>query len=122
MKWYLHALRHYASFRGTASRREYIGFLLVQLCAIALISFLERTFALANPEIGMGWLTALYLLLTLLPGLALATRRLHDTGHSGWWLLLCLLPPIGLLFMFGLALPKGGSATHGHLQTATQPH
>jgi len=49
-----------------------------------------------------------YILISLglfLPSLAIAVRRLHDTGRSGWWMLLTLLPilgPIVLLVFFVL--------------------
>jgi uncharacterized membrane protein YhaH (DUF805 family) len=34
-----------------------------------------------------------------LPSLAVGVRRLHDTGRSGWWLLLCLIPIIGSIIV-----------------------
>lgn len=40
-------------------------------------------------------LTGLYSLAVLLPTLAVSVRRLHDTGRSGWWLLIGLIPLIG---------------------------
>ena len=52
MNGYLQAWRRYATFRGRATRREFWGFLLLHVLAILLISFLERQFAIANPEIG----------------------------------------------------------------------
>ena len=59
MNGYLQAWRRYATFRGRATRREFWGFLLLHVLAILLISFLERQFAIANPEIGMGiWVFA----------------------------------------------------------------
>lgn len=92
MNGYLQAWRRYATFRGRATRREFWGFLLLHVLAILLISFLERQFAIANPEIGMGNLTGLYLLASFLPALAVTVRRLHDSGLRGWWVLFCVVP------------------------------
>jgi uncharacterized membrane protein YhaH (DUF805 family) len=38
---------------------------------------------------------ALYILATIIPSLAITVRRLHDTGKSGWMILLCLIPKVG---------------------------
>jgi uncharacterized membrane protein YhaH (DUF805 family) len=46
-----------------------------------------------------GILGAVFMLATFLPGFAVAIRRLHDTDRSGWWLLLVLLPLIGILVL-----------------------
>ena len=46
-------------------------------------------------------LSSLFILSMLVPGMAVAVRRLHDTEHSGWWILINLIPLIGLLvFMY----------------------
>lgn len=103
MNGYLQAWRRYATFRGRATRREFWGFLLFHVLAISLISFLERQFAIANPEIYMGKLTGLYLLASVLPMLAVTVRRLHDSGLRGGWLLLGVVPLLGWLVVLALA-------------------
>jgi len=40
-----------------------------------------------------------YMLAVLIPGIAVTVRRLHDTGRTGWWALLCLIPLIGLIVL-----------------------
>src|SRR5689334_197445 len=75
----------YADFKGRASRSEYWWFaLFVSLVYVALFQI--------NPT-----LTDLFLLATLLPSLAVGTRRLHDTNRSGWWQLMWVVPLIGQL-------------------------
>ena len=66
----------YAQFEGRASRSEYWWFYLFTVLVSAAADSLGGT---------AGNLASLFF---LLPGLALAARRLHDTGRSGWWFLL----------------------------------
>jgi len=40
-----------------------------------------------------------YSIAALLPGIAAATRRLHDTDRSGWWQLICLVPIVGFIIL-----------------------
>ncbi len=107
MYWYLNVLKNYACFSGRARRKEFWYFILFQSLAVLIISFLERLFAVANPEIYMGWFSAIYLLLTFLPALAVNARRLHDINYSAWWLLLHLIPFIGTVILLALAALKG---------------
>lgn len=46
-----------------------------------------------------GVLYGLYSLAVLIPTIAVAVRRLHDTDRSGWWLLLCFVPLGGLVII-----------------------
>lgn len=87
-------------------------FFLFQILAVFIISFLENYFAVANPEIYMGWFSAIYLLLTFLPTLAVNARRLHDINCSAWWLLLHLIPFIGTIILLILAGLKGSSGNN----------
>jgi len=97
MKWYLDALKKYAVFSGRARRLEFWMFSLVGFLIGMLISGVE--FAIGSP----GILGSLFSLAMVLPGLAVTVRRLHDTDHSGWWVLVPVIPIIGgivlLVFM-----------------------
>ena len=46
-----------------------------------------------------GILSGIYSLAVLIPSIAVSVRRLHDTNHSGWWLLINLLPLIGTIIL-----------------------
>lgn len=112
MHWYLNVLKNYTCFRGQAQRKEFWYFFLFQILAILIISFLERLFAVANPEIYMGWFSFIYLLITFLPALAVNARRLHDINCSTWWLLLHLIPFVGTVILLILASLKGQSCSN----------
>lgn len=93
MYWYIDALKHYADFRGVAHRRAFWMFMLINLMISVAIITLE--IVTDNP----GWLDGLYSLATLIPILALMTRRLRDTGLPLWSWLVILIPVIGTLMM-----------------------
>ena len=114
MQGYLQAWRRYAAFSGRTTRREFWGFLLVHILIILVFSFLERHFAVANPEICFGWYTALYLMVMLIPGLAITVRRLHDSGLRGWWVLLLIVPLVGWLIVLLLAARGSQPADQAH--------
>jgi uncharacterized membrane protein YhaH (DUF805 family) len=93
LEWYLKVLRNYAGFQGRARRKEYWMFVLINVIVSVVLSILEAIANLSNV------LTGLYSLAVLLPSLAVGVRRLHDTGRSGWWLLISLIPLIGAIIL-----------------------
>ncbi len=78
-------LKRYAEFGGRSTRTELLSFYLLTGIAGALIEFAART--LGHPE-AATWIATGLILLILVPSLAVGVRRLHDTGRSGWWLML----------------------------------
>jgi uncharacterized membrane protein YhaH (DUF805 family) len=78
MKWFMHCLRNYATFTGRASRQEYWWFYLVVVVLGLGLNFIGSTVVAQA-------LQSIWALGLLLPHLAVASRRLHDTGHSFWW-------------------------------------
>ena len=62
-----------------------------------------------------GALSGLYNLAVLIPSLAVSVRRLHDTDHSGWWILINLIPLIGFVIylVFLCSDSKPGSNRFG---------
>jgi uncharacterized membrane protein YhaH (DUF805 family) len=99
MNWYVEALRKYATFTGRARRKEFWFFqLFVLLIGIAL-SLADRGLGVLDDETGLGVLSGIFSLAMFLPNLAVSVRRLHDTDRSGWWLLLCFVPLIGIVVL-----------------------
>ncbi len=105
MEWMLLPYRRYAEFTGRSRRKEFWLFQLFQwLVALVVMAVFGRTgyvssgfFAAAVTDVSGvgGGLLALFRLVSLIPGLALAVRRLHDQDRSGWLLLLILIPLFG---------------------------
>ena len=53
-------------------------------------------------NLGYGLFYILYTLAIIIPSLAVAVRRLHDTGKSGWWIFISLIPLIGGIWLLVL--------------------
>jgi len=96
MNWYLEVLKKYAVFSGRARRKEYWMFILFNFIIGSVLWVVGR---LATSLI----IGTLYDLAILIPSIAVSVRRLHDTGRSGWWWFIALIPLIGwivfLLYM-----------------------
>jgi uncharacterized membrane protein YhaH (DUF805 family) len=92
-------LTKYADFTGRATRSEYWWFVLFIVLVSAATSLVSHT------------LSGLFSLATLLPSLAAAARRLHDTNRSGWWQLICLVPVVGLIVLIVFLAQEGRSDT-----------
>ncbi|MBK6512489.1 MAG: DUF805 domain-containing protein [Haliea sp.] len=97
MDWYLAVLKKYAQFSGRARRKEYWYFTLFNVIFSVVLSFVDGLTGTWNPESGVGLLSGIYSLAVLIPAIAVGVRRLHDTGRSAWWLLILLIPLIGVI-------------------------
>lgn len=115
MDWYLGVLKQYAVFKGRARRKEYWFFILFNLIASLLLTLVDFMTGSLDAELGMGLLSGLYSLAVLIPSLAVTVRRLHDTGRTGWWLLIGLIPLIGalVLLVFMLLDSQPGDNEYG---------
>jgi len=89
--------KKYADFTGRASRPEFWWFMLATTIGNFVLQLLSLT------------LTVVFVLVTLLPSLAVGARRLHDIGRTGWWLLICLIPLIGPLVIIVFAAQPGNA-------------
>ena len=91
---------HYVKFDGRASRSEFWWWVLF----VFLVSIVANIIDAVIGVMLFSWLVSLAL---LLPGLSMAIRRLHDTNRSGWWILIALIPLIGLIVLLVFYLTAG---------------
>ena len=115
MNWFMTVLRKYAVFEGRARRREYWFFVLFYILISIVLAVVDRMLGLYNETYGMGALGALFCLGVLIPSIAVGARRLHDTGRSGWWLLIGFIPLIGaiVLIVFFVLDSQPGTNAYG---------
>lgn len=103
MDWYLSVLReNYANFEGRARRTEYWMFQLFNVLAMVVLEILVVIGTAISPVLGIlfGLVVIVYALGVIVPSIAVATRRLHDTDRSGWWQLFGLVPLVGPIVVF----------------------
>ncbi len=82
----------YTDFTGRDSREQYWMFILFYM-----IIYIGLT--VVDSILTGGLLGMLFSLALLIPSIAIATRRLHDIGKSGWWQLIVLIPIIGFIVL-----------------------
>jgi len=100
MNWYLYVLKNYATFSGRARRKEYWMFFLFNVLISLGLGVLDVVAGSYSVEYETGFFSGLYSLLVLIPSIAVGVRRLHDTNRSGWWIVISLIPIIGVLVLF----------------------
>jgi uncharacterized membrane protein YhaH (DUF805 family) len=92
---------------------EYWSFVLFNFIFAIVAMALDNIFGITfNGIASTGPLYLIYVLLMFIPGLAVCVRRLHDTGKSGWMLLVALIPFIGAIWLLVLFLIEGDSAAN----------
>ncbi len=117
MHWITGPLRKYADFNGRASRMEFWIFLLfVTALTVGAHAIDGQRSESAAIALDMGILELSVTLLFLLPSITVGVRRLHDTGRSGWWIMLIYLPWLATLGSAGnvsLQLAAAGALLAG---------
>ncbi len=109
MQWFIAVLKNYATFTGRARRQEYWMYMLFFIIFYVVL-------AVVDGVIGTnGILAGIYALALLVPSIAVCARRLHDTGRSGWWQLIQLIPLLGaiVLLIFLVQDSNPGENTYG---------
>jgi uncharacterized membrane protein YhaH (DUF805 family) len=82
MNWYVEVLKNYAVFNGRAGRKGYWMFIMISFAIYLALFIIEGLLG------GAGVLAGIYSLAILVPTIALGVRRMHDTDHNGWFLLI----------------------------------
>lgn len=119
MNDYLNVLKKYAVFNGRASRKELWMFTLFNIIiglALYFVAIFSHIFVVFI-------FYYLYYLAMVIPGIAVGIRRFHDTNHSAWWILIGLIPIIGVvvILVFFVMDSQPGQNQYGPNPKAQQP-
>jgi uncharacterized membrane protein YhaH (DUF805 family) len=88
--------RNYVNFSSRASRSEYWYWVLFTVLLAIAAALVDLSIAAASGFSPIGTIVSLG---TFLPSLAVAVRRLHDIDRSGWWILIGLIPLVGIIIL-----------------------
>jgi uncharacterized membrane protein YhaH (DUF805 family) len=103
MNWYLEVLKKYATFGGRARRTEFWMFFLINFIISAVLNIVQRSTGSTVVLV----ISVLYGLAVLIPGIAVTVRRLHDTGRSGGWCWIVLIPIVGGIILIVFCAQDG---------------
>ena len=92
----------YVDFTARAIRSEYWYWVLF-VVLVQIVANIIDMIIFGNS----GIISAILSLALLLPGLAVAVRRLHDTDRSGWWILIALVPLVGAIILIVFMCQRG---------------
>ncbi|MFI1735700.1 DUF805 domain-containing protein [Streptomyces acidicola] len=93
MNWFVEVLKKYAVFSGRARRKEYWMFAL--FASIIYVVLAAIGFTVLDSLVP----ALVFYVAVLLPALGVTVRRLHDTGRTGWWILIGVVPLVGEIVM-----------------------
>lgn len=126
MEWMILPLKRYAQFSGRSRRKEYWMWILLQVIIGFVLSFVDVALGLGGQATGVsssapgsiaaagnlrgGVLSNLFSLAVLVPNIAVAVRRMHDTNRSGWYILLPAVPIFIAVFATAGSAATGGMA------------
>ena len=100
-------LSQYVGFGGRARRSEYWWFFLFSVLVSIATAILDVALGTNFEDSSNGVIGLIASLALFLPSLAVAVRRLHDTDRSGWWVLIGLIPLIGLIVLLVFFVQDG---------------
>lgn len=117
--WKTVVLGNYATFSGRARRSEYWWFALTSVIVSVVLNIVGSLSDGMNAIAGLVGLV--YWLGTLIPSLAVAVRRLHDTGRSGWMLLIALIPLVGAIILIVFLASDSAKGTNNYGSSPKYP-
>mgnify|MGYP002700863064 CR=1 FL=1 len=113
MKWYLKVVRdNYANFQGRARRQEYWMFTLFNAIFIFALIIISGMLVEATDSPAVMSIYLIYAIGVFIPSVAVAVRRLHDTGKSGWYYFISFIPLIGGIWLIVLLATEGDNRTN----------
>lgn len=102
MEWLKGPFSKYTQFDGRATRQEYWMW---QLCLFGVAVLIWILALVIHPIFLVVWYIAAAL--TIIPGISVLVRRLHDTGSSGGWVFISLIPFLGGIALLFLLVKDG---------------
>ena len=105
---YIEVWRKFFDFSGRAGRKEYWLFYLIHMIVAIMLSSVDYLIGYNLPA-----LLTVYFIASIIPTFAVLIRRLHDTGRSGWWLLLGFVPFGGIVILVFTLLGSDGPNDYG---------
>ncbi len=111
-KWYIPPIKQYADFKSRTGKKAYWMFFLFNFIFAWIAFGIDNIFGRYHDGLGFWGLTNgsfnnLYSLILLVPGLAIAVRRLHDVGEEGSKLFYICIPIIGWIILLKLLIQEG---------------
>lgn len=109
---------NFVNFSGRACRSEYWWFVLFNIIVSVVVGIIEVSLGLGSGVVSSGGggvsasfaggpLSIIWMLINIIPGIAVGVRRMHDTDRSGWWLLIALIPIVGGIILIVWFATKG---------------
>ena len=111
--WKRGFLENYANFKGRDTRPEFWWFYLANVILTYGLFILG---GITGASI-LGLIGLLYGLAVIVPGIAAGVRRLHDTGKTGWLMLVSLIPLVGGIILIVLLAQPGTPGANEYGQT-----
>lgn len=113
MKYFSNALKKYATFAGRTSRKGYWMFILFYLL-FYIVAMVLDFIIVAVTQAPLVIFSTLFALAMILPCWSITVRRLHDTGKSGWMILVGMIPLIGGIWLLVLMCKAGDTTTNAY--------
>jgi uncharacterized membrane protein YhaH (DUF805 family) len=107
MKYYLRALYKYDVFCGRASKEEFNQFVLYNTVFVLTAIAIDNILGTTATGLPYGVFNMIYVTAITLPSLALAARRVHDVGKSGWFSVFLLISVVGIGWLLILLFSEG---------------
>ena len=112
MGLYFSCLSKYATFRGRASRKEFWSYSIINSLIIAVLLWININVQNGSLFTTSGYLLMFYGILAFMPSIAVMSRRWHDIGRTGAWLLLNLVPVVGTVVSIGFFFSESDPGTN----------
>ncbi len=95
MHWYLEVFKRFSDYSGRSRRKEFWYFMLFHFIILFSLASLQENYIDSKANDVFSVLLGVYLLIVFIPFFGVIVRRLHDSGKSGWYLFIYLVPIVG---------------------------